>query len=88
MGVYAKGKEMPKTCCACFCARDNKCGITRYEPTFAEWYEDGVKDCPLVPVPPHGRLIDADALMKRYGTMSFSTVIVDAPTIIEAEGEE
>ena len=64
MGVYVKGKEMPKTCCACFCARDNKCGITRYEPTFAEWYEDGVKDCPLVPVPPHGDLIDRDALIK------------------------
>lgn len=63
MGVYIKGMEMPKTCCACFCARDNECGITRYEPTFAEWYEDGVKDCPLVHVPPHGRLIDADALM-------------------------
>ena len=67
MSVLVEGMEMPKTCCACFCARGNECGITRYEPTFAEWYEDGVKDCPLIPVPPHGRLIDADALEEHDG---------------------
>ena len=85
MGVYVKGKEMPKTCCACFCARDNKCGITRYEPTFAEWYEDGVKDCPLVPVPPHGDLIDRDALPT--GRVEWEDIVY-APTIIEAEEGE
>ena len=56
--------------------------------------------CPLVPVPtPHGRLIDADALrdtdnfihktMVFGGQMVYSQSAIDnAPTIIEAEGED
>lgn len=49
--------------------------------------------CPLIEVPtPHGRLIDADALMKKGMPLSFSVQkwvqevdIACAPTIIEAE---
>ena len=48
--------------------------------------------CPLVELPPHGRLIDADVLMENAqykGTHDILTArdIVAAPTIIEAEGE-
>ena len=95
MGVYIKGMEMPKACvvCPCACEFDGSCHITGYKPTFAEWYEDGVKDCPLVPVSPHGRLIDADAL--NYSNTDYCgnhlvylVDIDDAPTIIPAEEDE
>jgi hypothetical protein len=55
-------------------------------------------DCPLVPVPPHGRLIDADALLKKCEFVCTDddvdvravrySVIEDAPTIIPAEEGE
>jgi len=41
-------------------------------------------DCPLVEVPNHGRLIDADALPIDIEWED----ILDAPTVIEAEGEK
>lgn len=49
----------------------------------------------VVELPPHGRLIDADVLMKKGMPLSFSVQkwvqevdIACARTIIEAEGEE
>jgi hypothetical protein len=50
-------------------------------------------NCPLIPVPYHGRLIDADALMENAqykGKHDIVTAydIVAAPTIIEAEEGE
>lgn len=60
-----------------------------------------VHGCPLVPVPPHGRLIDADALMNNIANRIYiriatgetnpadwcitGDVIAKAPTVIEAE---
>lgn len=51
--------------------------------------------CPLVEIPPHGRLIDADALMQTYCRHEFSSDMGDAmeildnyPTVIEAEEEQ
>lgn len=49
-------------------------------------------DCPLFPVPPHGRLIDADALMdEAYQPGAYGYVdaiqIENAPTIIPASEE-
>jgi hypothetical protein len=38
------------------------CAITNKYPTFEEWYEIKPSWCPLVPVPDHGRLIDADEI--------------------------
>ena len=52
-----------------------------------------VNSCPLVNVPePHGRLIDADALIYSLGASDEDiyckyTIEEDAPTVIEAEGE-
>lgn len=77
MGVYIKNMEMPTSCEKCpfldyeegFCFASGVKGKNG-------WYEFtlcpcGIKggrhdDCPLVPVPPHGRLIDADALMHEF----------------------
>lgn len=52
MGVYIKGMEMPKTCDNCFLP-------LQYCPYAMK--PNG--ECPLVPVPEHGRLIEeADAV--------------------------
>lgn len=97
MGVYIKGMEMPKSCYVCrFCdgTEETEIGVCAYccvDGGYREAYASN--DFPLVPVPPHGRLIDADALVAdtsfydggdwHYG---YSTKQIDnAPTIIEAE---
>ena len=60
-------------------------------------FKQRLDNCPLVPVPPHGRLIDADALdadlerqdMKtgEWDAVGFSISEIDnAPTIIPASG--
>ena len=61
-GIYIKGMEMPKNCCQCpvnmeLCKRGYK-----YLLEHPELYDERADDCPLIPVPDHGRLIDADAL--------------------------
>ena len=63
MGVYIKGIEMPKSCRECplatrFFDGEDVCAMLG---TYVH-DRDREDDCPLVPVPPHGRLIDADAL--------------------------
>ena len=94
--------EMPTSCRDCrFCngQADTDYGV-------CAWCEvDGKardaytrQDCPLVPVPPHGRLIDADELMKHKGECYDADGhllyavgtgnILRAPTIIPAEEGE
>lgn len=67
MSLLIKDAEMPKTCSACPCSGYlGECRLANGEPkfpTFNEWYEEKPSWCPLVEVPEHGRLIDADALM-------------------------
>ena len=85
MGVYIKGMEMPESCEECALmlelGRVVECGCSP-------------ESCPLVPVKtPHGRLIDADALVDTvyYTNISESVkefiadLIEIAPTVIEAE---
>ena len=56
MSVYIKGMEMPKNCDSCMFSRRSIHNI--------DWCvlteEDIPCACPLVPIPPHGRLIDYD----------------------------
>ena len=67
MSILIKGMEMPTKCIICplemygYCLANNKKNV-------GESVVDFVKDeyCPLVPVPKHGRLIDADALRCLY----------------------
>ena len=88
MGVYIKGFPLPNNCGACplrlaWC-RERIYMVTRPER------------CPLVPVPPHGRLIDADEFLKRaIGTKCFrgdyalmlEELVGESTTIIPAEEE-
>lgn len=107
MGVYIKGMEMPKCCAECDAEGhyENSYGDEYgfFCPFGYKAYTEKTRDvkrldaCPLIPVPPHGRLIDADALMLRvnmHGTNKFGMLDEDirefinaAPTIIPASEE-
>lgn len=79
MGVYIKGMEMPKNCLECPLV---VCLNVK-------------SDCPLVPVPPHGDLIDRkaayDSLLDGMVMTGYQSRALDCisefyvPTIIEAE---
>ena len=74
MGVYIKNMEMPVTCCHCplmgydpdiECVDGGRETQGAYICVITHELIDSTKreeHCPLIPVPPHGRLIDADAL--------------------------
>ena len=83
MGVYIKNMEMPEDG-AYWC----EIGVAGEIATITIHGEDR-KSFRLVPVPPHGRLIDADELafyvMDASTAEQALTMIDDAPTIIEAE---
>ena len=74
MSILIKGMEMPKSCFYCpFRVKANPdellCLVTRetFEETFAGTIEmRNSGKCPLVEVPPHGRLVDGDALKEKW----------------------
>ena len=97
MGVYIENMEMPTRCEDCFCYRHN----AEYDYAYCNISSVNVfghgnarlNNCPLVPVPPHGRLIDADELnvydiSPVYGFSVMGVTeedIIQASTIIEEE---
>ena len=98
MSILIKGMEMPKW---------NK-NLERVEKIIisssglVEWVDDNntlLAEYEAVELPPHGRLIDADALhidlidrgiedIQTNDWYEIQQAVDDAPTIIEAEGEE
>ena len=83
MSILIKGMEMPKGCGDCrFFAWSRGVGqhcavapsIT-FHPTIdgmdVKYERNG--DCPLIPIPPHGRLIDADVLRQMMHHEAFET---------------
>lgn len=100
MSILIRGMEMPTSCVDCPMMQDEN-GYCKLRKEYV--YGDIPRSCPLVPVPPHGRLIDADALHiqlidKELDQLqpwtSFDDyrevlqMIDDAPTIIESEVED
>lgn len=97
--VLVKGMKMPKSCGRCdlcvlsndkltlFCIRLGK----RFRWSLVEKRQE---DCPLVALPEHGRLIDADDLKKRmtdllrhdyvFDEVGCFGLVKDAPTVLEA----
>ena len=69
MSILIRGMEMPDNCTDCWfrkTARHEYLSDCQLCPFTGDTtpYLTRDKKCPLVPVPPHGRLIDADALEK------------------------
>ncbi len=77
MSVLIKGMEMPKDCVSCRWHARWGCEITGI-------VTNAVQGCPLVDIPtPHGRLIDADALMHEFAEFvraSNNSDFADVPT--------
>lgn len=69
MSILINDMEMPTSCVLCrmseYHVANPYCKITEAKILRDR---DRNNDCPLVPVPPHGRLIDADAFTKRLKT--------------------
>ena len=91
MSVYIKGMEMPNNCINCAARHGAECWLAdcSYIPNIRK---ERPKWCPLVPVPPHGRLGDLDKLaieiMDAKNADQALAMIDDAPTIIPADPAE
>ena len=86
MGVYIPGMELPKSCWDCYFQDCGNCRLNNHKVVDKCITEDRIDDdCPLVPVPPHGRLIDADDLANSITGAIYHSDLLDAPTVIPAE---
>lgn len=87
-GVYIRDLEMPKSCLRCYFSKMAANGFVWC--TLIERHcsmDDTAVNCPLAPVPDHGRLIDADSLdLSETDLLGNHIVYVvdldDAPTIL------
>lgn len=100
MSILIKGMKMPKSCVDCpmfdwdleylKCKANDEFFIAK-----GEWRTKRESTCPLIEIPPHGRLIDADVFDERirqaggmYGILTTLEMLKTQQTIIEAEVEE
>lgn len=103
MGIYIKDMEMPKSCGYCPMLDDYGdypvCQLTKEQRGYN--FPVAIKrmdSCPLIPVPPHGRLIDERALHAAAHDVVLGngalhrciddTIICELPTVIPAEEGE
>ena len=102
MGVYIPDMKLPSSCLACdIPVRVQPCPVDH--DNVSNYKSSRHPACPLIHVPPHGRLIDADALYSHikdeqrkcndpYDGWSECQVALgfvnSAPTIIPAEEDE
>lgn len=101
MSIMVKGMEMPKNCKDCrfwmlflgryLCFAQN---VEVSDYTFEFMSQNRLPNCPLVEVRPHGKLIDADELLKKVREKAdFPSeewckaieCIENAPTVLEEE---
>lgn len=112
-GIYISGMEMPKNCYGCpffkqvdYWNKDEEADILSKCKRTGEFTWESVNgylpNCPLIPVPPHGDLIDkktvsdnlASVLNKKNPPFSYPdwndaiVAMLTAPTIIPAEEGE
>lgn len=96
-GVYIPGAAMPESCNLCFAEFDGDC-LLNHDIICTCSPVTRSADCPLVPVPDHGRLVDGDKIVKgckdkdgRY-ISQFAAVVGEAveaaPTVIPASKEK
>ncbi len=97
MSILIKGMEMTTSCGYCPLRHEARDGDECYLGASLTEYQKRPDDCPLVPIQPHGRLIDADEFLKRaIGTKCFhgdyalmlEELVVESATIIPAEPAE
>jgi len=93
MSVLIKGMEIPDKCGHCRFATAFECEVTK---NFITTFNVRQQDCPLVPVSPHGRLIEKNAVFELIQSVpsvdkllpvEFMKALYKIPTVIEAEEE-
>lgn len=82
VSVYIKGMEKPRACLICRFNFYSECILTGSSTSAAGLNNGTRKNCPVLSVPEHGRLIDADKIPERYAEVRDL-----APTIIPADKE-
>ena len=89
MSVVIRGMKMPKSCdeCPCYYETDgawrNECEVLGKEYIADDYRPEW---CPLIELPPHGRLIDADALLDKITRTKDGMKYVDK--VLTASKEE
>lgn len=69
MGVLIKDMEMPTRCAECRLSTVHNfkerplCDVLVEYMSYGEWEVKRLDNCPLVPVPPHGRLIEESKVL-------------------------
>lgn len=95
MSILINGMEMPKNCADCL-FEDTYDGYNCRIALKTEFWGLGERPswCPLVEVPPHGRLIEADNLLNTAFKLvdeetfrAFRQIVLDVPTIIQTSEE-
>ena len=99
MSILINGMKMPENCGECLLAKLSPTGeslVCNLDLSTVSW-EERPFTCLLTELPPHGRLIDADALMEliEHDTPLSSVYekttrryLHNAPTIVEAERKD
>ena len=92
MSILIKGMEMPRSCNECPMSVDGYCVCVKHTNGDALNRHYIPLWCPLIEIPPHGRLIDADALVETFSGMPMDIVMLRIindikyqPTVIEAD---
>ena len=86
MSILVRGVEMPTSCWDCYFQDCGNCILSNYKVVDKCIIEDCIDDdCPLVPVPPHGALMDRDdffaicpELVNGYKTITDDCVVIPA----------
>lgn len=99
MSILIKCMKKPQRCAGCYMFLRGltmagvpwqECAATEYE--LSDPFGSCMPDwCPIAEIQPHGRLIDADELMRTVGydmDVLQAEDIHNAPTVIDAEGDE
>lgn len=103
MSILIRGMEMPTRCGRCdMCITESDGDIDFHKAccitgAVIENLGEKMEDCPLVHVPPHGRLIEKNAVFElirsfpnvdRQLPVEFMKALYELPTILEAEEGE
>ena len=100
--VLIKGMKKPETCSKCpFCQFGGldlklRCLVTDESIINFDVKEKRAGNCPLVEIPPHGRLIDASEMAIKFSCLDIDITTVknlheclmEIPTVIESEEQE
>lgn len=101
MSIIIKGAKMPKECEYCMFAGFGGAAHEYYVCMFnGKWkgrYSHGrMESCPLIEIPPHGRLIDASEMAIKLSCLDLDIttiknlheLLMEMPTVVESEEDK